>query len=107
VPACLKEPQERWRGPPPTGSSDPVWQAYQQRRIANREKVIQKLSTLWRLDPAPEDVFFWRDMTINLLDLFPAFEVLPESRGSKRTKLLEPESAARRTRRDRRNAHTA
>ena len=102
VPQCLLQPQERWRGPPPIGSADPRWQEYQQRRLKHRVAAQQTLEKEWNLRPTQRSKLkYWRDLSILLLELFPAFEVLPETRGNKRTRVLEPESLARRERRDR------
>jgi hypothetical protein len=100
VPATLLEKQELWRGPKPVSSTDPVWRAYQKRREAQRIRVMNALADEWRVKGAETDLAFWRDMTINLLELFPAFEVLPETRGNKRN-AIDPDAVARRARRDR------
>jgi hypothetical protein len=101
VPTCLKKPLRTWRGPPPTGSADPAWQKYQQQRIKHIEHVVKELTQQWGLDPRVQDAQFWHDMTVNLVELFPAFQVLKETRGNKRISVIEPESAKRRIRRDR------
>ena len=104
VPAPLLEKQELWRGPPPTGSADPRWQEYRQRLEQQQIRVVNKLAQGWQVRGGQGDLTFWRDMAVNLLELFPAFEVLPETRGKKIQREVEPASAARQARRGKRSS---
>ena len=102
VPKCLLARQERWRGAPPTGAADPRWQEFQRRRLQCRIAAQHSLDSQWNLKPKQRSKLkYWRDLLILLLELFPAFEVLPETRGAKRARVLEPESVKRGARRAR------
>jgi hypothetical protein len=98
VPACLTSPLPRWKGLPPAGLHDPAWLAYQSLRVAHVTRVMSAFAEQFGVKSKPGSARYDREMLAVMLGMFPAFEVVRETRGAKQDPNADQESIARRKR---------
>lgn len=104
VPKPLLRSGPRWRGTePPKNQSSPEVKDFLSRRDEYRAELLNQLAETWKLTKYPRNSDkFYAELAINLLQLFPAWQVRWETRGKSRQSVIEPESLARTERRTRR-----
>ena len=102
VPEVLIEKPPVWRGLLPAKAD--AWRAFTERRDAFRHEGLVALKTRFRIPHAVDTDEFLRDLAVHLLDLFPRFQTVKETRGLKRRRVVDPDSLIRRIKRDRRTA---